>query len=436
MIKRVHIKGYKSLVDMEVSLQPLSVLFGPNAAGKSNFLDALQLLSRIATSRTLSDAFAPPYRGKPLESFTFGPDGVKGLLSQESVSFEIEVDVELSQATIDAVDRQVRETTSEATVRAARSIPMGQSLVSQRYLRYGVAIEMLPQTGAIRVSSEYLAAISPDGLLKTDIDLFLETKHDHLEGSDIFPSSLLRPRRASYSVMSSPINAELLPHLAAMREELASWQFYYFEPREHMRASTPVKEVYHVGLMGEELAAYLNTLRLTDEKQFRAVVSALRMIIPSVSDISVRVNDVGEVDLGIVQDGVLIPARVISEGTLRVLGLLTLAGAKYPPAVIGIEEPENGVHPGRLKLIAEFLRTRVETGRSQVIVTTHSALLPDMIPDEYLFVCSRKEGKTSITPLASWLPEGEDLWTENETKAEEEESVPVSQRLLRGDFDA
>ena len=46
MLNRIHVKGYKSLADVEVSLQPLSVLFGPNAAGKSNFLDALQLLSR------------------------------------------------------------------------------------------------------------------------------------------------------------------------------------------------------------------------------------------------------------------------------------------------------------------------------------------------------------------------------------------------------
>jgi AAA15 family ATPase/GTPase len=72
MLKRIKIQGYKSLVDLEVNLNPLSLLFGPNAAGKSNFLDALQLLSRIATSRTLKDAFEPPYRGKPLESFTFG----------------------------------------------------------------------------------------------------------------------------------------------------------------------------------------------------------------------------------------------------------------------------------------------------------------------------------------------------------------------------
>jgi AAA15 family ATPase/GTPase len=81
MLKRIKIQGYKSLVDVEVHLQPLTVLFGPNASGKSNFLDALQLLSRIASSKKLNDAFEPPYRGTALESLSFSRRGVQGLLA-------------------------------------------------------------------------------------------------------------------------------------------------------------------------------------------------------------------------------------------------------------------------------------------------------------------------------------------------------------------
>src|SRR5579864_4108258 len=109
MIKRIRIQRYKSLVDVDVSLKPLSVLFGPNAAGKSNFIDALQLLSRIAGSRTLKEAFEPPYRGKPMESFSFDAGGLAGLMSRESISFRLEVDVELSQAVIAAVNKEVLE---------------------------------------------------------------------------------------------------------------------------------------------------------------------------------------------------------------------------------------------------------------------------------------------------------------------------------------
>ena len=53
MLKRIRIEGYKSLTDIEVSLEPLTVLFGPNAAGKSNLLDALYLLSKLGTSPDL-----------------------------------------------------------------------------------------------------------------------------------------------------------------------------------------------------------------------------------------------------------------------------------------------------------------------------------------------------------------------------------------------
>src|SRR5256885_10019304 len=116
MLKRVKIQGYKSLAAVEVQLQPLSVLFGPNASGKSNFLDALQLLSRIANSRTLKDAFDPPYRGTPLESFTFGPNGITDLLTRERVAFSMEVDVELSSTVIEAVHRQVQDQDMEGSI--------------------------------------------------------------------------------------------------------------------------------------------------------------------------------------------------------------------------------------------------------------------------------------------------------------------------------
>ena len=105
MIRRIHIQRYKSLRDVKVALQPLSVLFGPNAAGKSNFIDALQLLSRIAGSRSLKEAFEPPYRGKPMESFSFDETGLEGLMKKESVSFQIEADIELSPAVIAAAPK-------------------------------------------------------------------------------------------------------------------------------------------------------------------------------------------------------------------------------------------------------------------------------------------------------------------------------------------
>src|SRR4030042_2982636 len=145
MLKRIKIQGYKSLIDLEVHLNPLSFLFGPNAAGKSNFLDALHLLSRIATSRTLKDAFEPPYRGKPLESFTFDDNGIKGLLGQETASFSIEVDVELSSKVIDTSNRQIREIKkSNPTDGIVEPEAKTQSFVREPNLRYRIEREVLP----------------------------------------------------------------------------------------------------------------------------------------------------------------------------------------------------------------------------------------------------------------------------------------------------
>ena len=145
MLDRVHIKGYKSLCDVEVALSPLTLLFGPNAAGKSNFLDSRQLLSKLATSQTLNEAFDPPYRGKPLESFTLGEMGLKGLLEQERLVFSIEADLHLSDTVVNAVNRQIQEMRRPSGSGSMESTGNSSARVRERSLRYRVEIEMLPR---------------------------------------------------------------------------------------------------------------------------------------------------------------------------------------------------------------------------------------------------------------------------------------------------
>ena len=147
------------------------------------------------------------------------------------------------------------------------------------------------------------------------------------------------------TILSMPHYPPHYPHLVAARRELESWLFFYFEPRERMRAANPIKEVRHIGLMGEELAAYLNTLKAMEPRQFRDVEKALRLMLPDVNGIETDVNNLGEVELRLKENGIALPSRVLSEGTLRMLGLLALTGAVSAPSLVGFEEPENGVHP-------------------------------------------------------------------------------------------
>ena len=439
MLKRINISGYKSLKNVEVELQSLSVLFGPNGAGKSNFLDALQLLSKIATSRTLKDAFEPPYRGKPLESFTFGSKGIKGLLESRGQSFSIEVDVELSPTVVESVNRQVRDmkrtSPEEESAEALERLSAKVATVRERNLRYRIDVEILPKHGILRVTDEYMAALTskgePTGKRKPFLERVGNKLHLRMEGQ---AHPTYYERHLDHSILSLPNYPPHYPHLVAMRKELESWRFFYFEPRERMRAANPVKEVRHIGLMGEDLAAFLNTLKAVDNKQFRSVEKALHTILPNVEGIEIEVDDIGEVELKLKENGIPVPARILSEGTLRVLGLLALAGAKEQPSLIGFEEPENGIHPRRIQLVAELFKNRAYMGDTQYIVTTHSPLLPDLMPDESLFVCKKSEGETRIEPFSVWGQLARK--TEIDRSLMEEEELSVSERLLRGDFDA
>ena len=312
----------------------------------------------------------------------------------------------------------------------------GSVRVRERDLRYRVEIEMLPQSGILRVTDEYLAALDskgePTGKRKPFVERDGEKIRLRLEGQG---HPTYYDRYLDHTLLSMPHYPPHYPHLVAARRELESWLFFYFEPRERMRAANPVREVHHIGLMGQELAAFLNTLKALKPRQFEAVEKALHTVMPNVDGIEMDVSDLGEVELRLQENGVATPARVLSEGTLRVLGLLALTGADESPSLVGFEEPENGVHPRRIQMIAQLLRTHADSGKTQYIVTTHSPILPDLLPDESLFVVQRVERRTRIDPFATWgaLGRRRDI---GRALDEHQTELPVSERILRGDFDA
>ena len=366
------------------------------------------------------------------------PSGKKAsrvCLEQERLSFSIEADLNLSDAVVETVNRQILEMRRPhgEVESKERKLP---ARVRERYLRYRIEVEMLPRSGLLRVADEYLAALNskgePTGKRKPFLERQDERIHLRHEGQ---AHPTYYDRYLDHSILSMPHYPPHYPHLAAARRELESWLFFYFEPRERMRAANPVKEVRHIGLMGEELAAFLNTMKATDERQFRGVEKALHALMPNIDGIEVEVSDLGEVELRLKEGGVAIPARVLSEGTLRMLGLLALTGVDDAPALVGFEEPENGVHPRRIQLIAELLKTQETLQQTQYMVTTHSPILPDLLADSSLFVTNRIDRQTRIEPFSTWGPLGRrsDI---DQAFSEQQEALPVSERILRGDFDA
>jgi predicted ATPase len=237
----------------------------------------------------------------------------------------------------------------------------------------------------------------------------------------------------------SMLPASMKPHIIAVREEFTDWAFFYFEPRERMRQTHPAREVRQLGLMGEDLASFLNTLKATNERQFHSVEKAIQMLIPSITGIEVGVNDSGEIDLKLQEGDIPIPARLVSEGTLRILGLLTLTSMQPPPSLIGFEEPENGIHPTLSRYVAEFFNTQRLLGKTQFILTTHSAVLLDLLPKDSLFVSRKKGVQTLIQPISEVIPMDFDASYDSKWEMLDDEALPelsLSERVLRGDLNA
>ena len=441
MLKRIRIQNYKSLKDVEVHLERLTVLFGSNAVGKSNFLDALQFLARIVSSRTIKTAFDPPYRGKPLESFTMDSGGLERNLEKESMTFSMEVDVEISEAVIDKVHKQIndmRENTPDARQGKPSRNPQP---IRERFLRYKVEVEILPKTGVLRIADESLESLTAQGEVSGARKAFLSRDatnnrlHLRMEGQ-------AHPRYfdlgLDHSILSLPHYVPYYPHIVAFREEVSQYAFFYFEPRERMRNTCSLRENRQVGAMGEDLPSFLNTLKHANPLQFQGIENTLREIVPSITGIEVKPNQFGEVDLWLKEGDQLMSARVVSEGTLRILGLLAIFGTKDCPSLVGFEEPENGIPPRQIKMIAEMLQAKAERNL-QIVVTTHSAILPDYLPNKSLFPCRKVDGVTRIVPLQRALP----LFKKMEinevldelSMTEMRDRLPISQRMIRGDFD-
>lgn len=162
-------------------------------------------------------------------------------------------------------------------------------------------------------------------------------------------------------------------------------------------------------------------------------------MMPTIDGIEVEVNDLGEVELRLNERGVKMPARLLSEGTLRLLGFLALTAD--PPALVGFEEPETGVHPCRIPMIAQTLQVRSHffSGlHSQYIVTTHDPFLPDLVSPRSLFVVERTKRtnhQTRIVSFAAWR-EARRGRNVQEARRDDREHTRIWERIVRGDFGA
>ncbi len=196
---------------------------------------------------------------------------------------------------------------------------------------------------------------------------------------------------AEATVLSSITSAEF-PHLYALREEMRSWRFLQLEPSA-MRRPSPTTAPDLLEPSGVNLATVLARIQAESDTVERPkgvvadIAGDLAALIPGVVDLNV-VEDVPNREYRVdvqLRDGPPFSSRVVSDGTLRVLALLTLLHDPRRRGLVCFEEPENGVHPFRLKLMIERLRELLsdpsgaevdqDEPLSQMLLNSHSPLV-------------------------------------------------------------
>ena len=384
MLKRLSVRNFKSLSQVEVELPRLAVLFGPNAAGKSNLVEAIRLLSWIGTQRTLDDAIRGAIRGYPLEALSMPAGGIPDLLKREASSFQLEADL---------------------------SMPAENGKNSD--YRYRIEVGINTRSGVLTNRNEFLSALSASGepkgrpVIEPDGNRVLVRRQTgggrpRMEQLDQY--ALLSDRRFVTPAYRT---------IERVRAELLDWRAYYFNPAAMRTAPSPLG-VVDIGTSGEHLAPFLYRLKNEYPKHFEAVTRSLRSIIPSIEQVQILLDEHrGTLDLYVFQDGVFYSSRVVSEGTLRVLSLCALAVNPWSSSLLAFEEPENGVHPRRIELVAQMLASLALDQQRQVVVTTHSPLFCDAILRESrnrssqevrLFNVRRDAHQTVVRPFENTDP--------------------------------
>ena len=346
MLTRLTAKNFKSLDNVTVELPRLAVFFGPNGAGKSNIIDAIQALSWMGNSRTLFDALGGPFpiRGHAFEAFSFASEGLQSLLQQGTAHFSLEADLQTT---------------------------WGQ-------YNYRVEPKIDFKSGQLSIADEFLAQLTINGNIKGNpiIEKVGNQLRIKRKGKQ---TKRQEPIGLNHTVLSDQsLSGDGYPWLDQVRAELINWQTYYFEPRMSMRNEVSPADVYDVGIHGEYIAPFLYKLQAQQPKFYDSVTRTLKTVIPSVEALSVWLDEQrGTLNLSIQQSGVDYSSRVLSEGTLRVLALCAIAVNPWGGVLVALEEPENGVHPRRLELIAQLLLSQTTQNKRQLIVTTHSPLFVD-----------------------------------------------------------
>ena len=378
---------------IDLPMERLNVLIGPNGSGKSNLLEAISLLQ--AAPRGISEPFS-------------NAGGIRNWLWKGA--------------------NRPRSFTIEASVGFPPGGTLRHLLTLTEWGGYPIVAEERVEPTVARSGRKeepvYCQPPQDEGvaskLARLDVPSPMDSAGFRVHRRKGFVE-FLGVSQADESLLcnaSSPVYSAL-SHLRERYRRIRLYRDWSFGPDAKLRqpCSAHARSDF-LGEGGENLPLVLSHLHGTAR---RKLLDALRKLFDGILDFQCPVTG-GTVALFLEESGDRsIPATRLSDGTLRYLCLLAVLLHPEPPSLIGIEEPELGLHPDLLPALADLLVDASE--RTQLVVTTHSDVLVDALTErpESIVVCEKHDGKTGMqrldkADLAKWLEDYRlgDLWTSGE----------------------
>jgi predicted ATPase len=374
---------------ISLDLEPLNVLIGPNASGKSNLIEAISLL-----------AAAPRDLMRPIrEGGGTSQDWLwKGAEELPIAEIDASVDYEQQPLSPDFLTYHLAFTVSEYRF---------------RILREEIRIAPGKRSVLYRDESKVLIPKLAVGSEEHGIDSLFESSASR---------NKIDPQQSTLSQVKDP---DFYPHLTYVGRQFdkiklfRGWPLGRYGPvRKPQGVNLPddflLEDASNLGLVVNNLQNHLATKRLLLDK--------LKLFYEEVEDVRTSVQG-GTIQIFFHERGLKwpVPAACLSDGTLHYLCLLAILLHPEPPPLICLEEPELGLHPDIIPTVAELLIEASQ--RTQLIVTTHSEMLVSALSGvpESVVVCERDNRGTSLRrldpeKLAEWLERYRlgDLWAKGE----------------------
>lgn len=389
MLTRIEIDGFKTFENFALDLRPFTAIVGPNASGKSNLFDALRFLSLLA--QTDIRTAMQDLRGQPEELFRQTASG-----STDHMAFAVEVLLE-PQGTdpfgqiYDIRAQRLRYELTLEMKRDASGLPRSVFVAQERCIP--MARKDDRATFLKEVKPNYNSRISPFIRVNDSQDAIEIRQDDRQKHGRPISLSL---NEASRTALSTVITAEFR-HLFALREALSDLRFLEINPKA-ARDSNDRFEDRKLRADASNLAAALARLKdetaddLRPDGVLSDIASDLSALIPSVCKLEVT-SDERQFAFSIgFTDSLTFSSRVISDGTLRLLALLTVLNDPTRRGTLCFEEPENGVHEGRIPMLVDYLRGAAQIKSDgeqrpfQILINTHSPKVMKELRDEEIVV--------------------------------------------------